>query len=194
MRNEDRQTGRPAGTLLPPEQVGALILLIRGQRVMLDSDLARLYDVEVRQLKRQVRRNAGRFPPDFMFALSKAEHASLRCQIGTLKRGGHAKYLPYVFTEQGVAMLSSVLNSERAVQVNIAIMRAFVRMRGVLADHKELAGRLEAAERRLDGHDAALGENAAEIRAVFEAIRRLMSPVQQPRPAIGFKPDKPGEP
>jgi len=169
------------------------IFHIRGQRVMLDRDLAALYGITTFNLNKAVRRNPDRFPADFMLRLTQEEHSALRFQIGILKRGRHAKYLPSAFTEQGVAMLSSVLRSPRAVQVNIAIMRAFVRMREVLAGNKELAKRLEAAERRLGDHEAALGEHAAEIRAVFEAIRRLMSPVQGPRPSIGFKPDKPGE-
>ena len=115
----------------------------------------------------------------------------MKCQIGISSWGGD-RALPRAFTEQGVAMLSSVLRSERAVQVNIAIMRAFVRMREVLADNKELARRLEAAERRLGEHENALGNHAAEIRAVFDAIRSLMSPAQEPRPPIGFKPPKGG--
>src|SRR3990172_11467791 len=128
--------------LVPVELIERKLLLIRGKKVMLDADLAGLYGVEVKQLKRQVRRNINRFPADFMIELSKEECESLRCHFGTLKRGEHSKYLPYAFTEQGVAMLSSVLNSSRAVQVNIAIMRAFVRLREMIASNKDMAKRL----------------------------------------------------
>jgi len=156
---------------------------------MLDSDLARLYGVPTGRLNEQVRRNASRFPGDFMFQLTAQETAHLKSQFATSSSewGGRRK-LPLVFTQEGVAMLSGVLRSERAVQVNIAIMRAFVRLREVLATHTELAKRLEHAERRLAGHDAALGKHAAEIRAVFEAIRQLIEPSKRHRPKIGFKP------
>lgn len=167
-------------------KVGGLIYVVRGQRVMLDFQLAELYEVESKQLKRQVRRNIERFPGDFMFTLTRAERTALRCQIGTLKRGQHAKYSPYVFTEQGVAMLSSVLGSPRAIQVNIAIMRAFVRLRQVLATHKELADRMQKVERGLGAHEAVLGEHAEHIRSVFGAIRRLMNPAARKKGRIGF--------
>lgn len=175
--------------------VESRIYVLRGKKVIMDKDLAVLYGVETKALNRAVKRNQDRFPADFMLRLTPKEQSEfLRCQIGTSKPGrGGRRYLALAFTEQGVAMLSGILASPRAVQVNIAIMRAFVRMREVLTENKELARRLEAAERRLGSHEAALGEHAADIRAVFEAIRRLMSPVQGPRPAIGFKPDKPGE-
>ena len=126
------------------------ILVIRGHRVLLDSDLAALYQVETKALTRAVRRNAERFPGDFMFQLAAEESGSLRSQFGALKtgRGKHRKYAPYVFTEQGVAMLSSVLNSERAVQVNVEIMRAFVRLRETVSTHKVLARKLIALESR----------------------------------------------
>lgn len=163
------------------------IFYIRGQKVLLDFDLADLYRVETKQLKRAVRRNLPRFPGDFMFKLTKKEYRSLRRQVGTLKRGQHAKYLPYAFTEQGIAMLSTVLNSERAIQVNIAIMRAFVKLREVLATHKELADRLAELERRMDKKDR-------EIMAVFEAIRELMTPPPDPpKNPIGFVVDRQGE-
>src|SRR3990167_8198939 len=132
---------------IPTEQIENRILLLRGCKVMLDSDLADLYEVEVKQLKRQVRRNIDRFPADFMFELSKQEYESLKRHFGTLKRGEHSKYLPYAFTEQGVAMLSSVLRSKRAVRVNIEIMRAFVKLRELVGAHKELAGKLAELER-----------------------------------------------
>ena len=178
-------------TLVVVQEVGQKIFLIRGQRVMLDRDLAALYGITTFNLKKAVRRNKERFPADFMLRLTTEEYAALRFQIGILKRGRHAKYLPSAFTEQGVAMLSSVLRSKRAIQVNIAIMRVFVRMRQVLAGHKELAGRLEAVERHLAGHDIALGEHASEILAVFKALRRLMAPPVKPRPRIGFQPPVP---
>jgi len=126
--------------------------LIRGQKVMVDADLAQLYGVETKALNRAVKRNIGRFPSDFMFQLTPGEAECLRCQVGTLKagRGQHRKYRPYAFTEQGVAMLSSVLHSERAVRVNIEIMRAFVQLRQLLSSHADLARKLEALEAKYD--------------------------------------------
>jgi hypothetical protein len=166
-------------SLIPVEQVERAILLLRGQKIILDTDLARFYGVETKVLKRAVRRNLDRFPEDFMFELAPEEHESLRCQFGTLKRGQHSKYLPYVFTQEGVAMLSSVLRSPRAVQVNVAIMRAFVRLRETLSPHKELAHKLAELEHKIEGQD----EN---IRTLFEAIRQLMAPPEPPRKEIGF--------
>ena len=168
-----------SATPIPSEEIEHTILLIRGQKVMLDRDLARLYGVETKALKRAVQRNHDRFPADFMFQLDAAEHESLRCQFGTLKRGQHSKYLPLVFTQEGVAMLSSVLRSPRAAQVNIAIMRAFVRLRETLSLHKELAHKLADLERKIENHD----EN---IRSLFDAIRQLMTPPETPRREIGF--------
>jgi hypothetical protein len=153
---------------LSVSQLEQSILLIRGQRVLLDRDLAALYGVPTGHLTRAVRRNAHRFPSDFMFQLSKDEADSLRCQFGILKRGQHFKYLPNVFTEQGVAMLSSVLNSPRAIQVNIAIMRVFVRLRETLSLHKELAQKLADLERKIEGHDQ-------NITYIFETIRQMMA-------------------
>ena len=164
---------------LPREVVEHKIYLIKGQRVMLDKDLAELYEVSTKRLNEQVRRNISRFPADFMFQLTKDESSSLRSQFVTLKRGGHRKYLPYVFTEQGVAMLSSVINSERAIQVNIAIMRAFVKLRQMLSTNKELAHKLAQLEHRIEKHDT-------EIHAIFEAIRQLMAPPDKPKRRIGF--------
>lgn len=161
------------------EEIEHAILLIRGQKVMLDRDLARLYGVETKALKRAVQRNSERFPADFMFQLTPEEHNSLRYQFGTLKRGQHSKYLPFVFTQEGVAMLSGVLRSPRAVQVNIAIMRAFVRLRETLLLHKELAHKLADLERKIENHD----EN---IRILFDAIRQLMAPLETPHREIGF--------
>jgi hypothetical protein len=156
------------------------IYTIRGERVMLDSDLASLYGVETKALNQAVRRNAERFPPDFMFQLDVEEAAFLRSQIVTLAPrgpGAHRKYRPYVFTEQGVAMLSSVLHSPRAVAVNVEIMRAFVRLRALLATHADLARKLEVLEQKYDG----------QFRVVFDAIRLLMAPgVSAERKRIGF--------
>jgi hypothetical protein len=152
------------------------ILLIRGQKVMLDRDLAALYRVETKALKQAVRRNASRFPSDFMFVLNSQEVATLRSQIVTLKRGEHSKYPPMAFTEQGVAMLSSILNSEGAVQVNIAIMRAFVQLRNLLSTHADLARKLEELEKKYDN----------QFRVVFDAIRQLMTPPDPPPRKIGF--------
>ena len=160
------------------EDVERRIYLIRCKKVMLDSDLAELYGVETKSLTRQVRRNAERFPEDFMFRLTKDEF--LRCQIGTSSYGGR-RYLPYVFTQEGVAMLSSVVNSKRAVQVNIVIMRAFVKLREILSVHKELVHKLNELERKTGKHDV-------EIQSIFEAIRQLMAPPpEKPRRMIGFK-------
>ena len=162
-------------------QIERAILLIRGHKVLLDSDLATLYGVPTKVLNQAVRRNVGRFPDDFMFQLTAEEATALRSQIVTLKRGQHRKYRPYAFTEQGVAMLSSVLNSERAIEVNIAIMRAFVRLREILASHKDLARKLEDLERKLGEHDE-------KFQVVFEAIRQLMAPPPEPkRGRIGFR-------
>jgi hypothetical protein len=166
--------------LIPVEQIEGLIHIVRGEKVLLDSDLAVLYGVETKVLNRSVKRNPSRFPQDFMFRLTVEEAANLRCQIGTSSsRYGGRRYLPYVFTEQGVAMLSSVLRSERAVQVNVAIMRAFVALRQMLASNEALARKLGELERRLEGHDQA-------IKSLFQAIRELMTPTAKPHREIGF--------
>jgi len=147
--DKKRRTG--AGNIaIPIERITRAILLIRGQKVILDADLAELYEVETKVLNRAVKRNVTRFPADFMFQLTADEAERLRCQFGTLKsgRGQHRKYRPYAFTEQGVAMLSSVLHSERAVRVNIEIMRAFVQLRQILSSHADLARKLEALENK----------------------------------------------
>jgi len=157
------------------------IFLIRGHRVMLDSHLAALYGVETKNLNKAVRRNLSRFPADFMFQLTPEEPANLKFQIGTSSstHGGRRKPVS-AFTEQGVAMLSSVLHSQRAVQVNIAIMRAFVRLRETLSLHKELAHKLAELERKIENHDES-------IHTLFEAIRQLMTPpAEPPRKEIGF--------
>lgn len=157
------------------ERIEKSIYLIQGQRVMLDADLAALYEVETRALVQAVRRNPARFPDDFMFQLTPDEFDHLRSQTVISSWGGR-RYPPYAFTEQGVAMLSSVLRSERAVQVNIEIMRAFVRLRQMLASHEELAAKLAALEKRYDG----------QFQVVFDAIRRLMAPPPARAREIGF--------
>ena len=161
------------------EHVERNILLIRGHRVMLDTDLAILYDVPTKRLNEQVMRNKKRFPSDFMFQLTAEEVERLRSQFATLKpgRGQHRKYRPYAFTEQGVAMLSSVLHSERAIQVNIAIMRAFVQLREMIGSNKGLARRLNELEKKYD----------SQFRVVFEAIRELMAEPEPKVKRIGFK-------
>jgi hypothetical protein len=171
--------------------IESIILVIRGQKVILDKDLAVLYGVPTKRLNEQVRRNRRRFPEDFMFQLTKEEVSMCqdmsdrtRSQFATLKRGGNIKYLPYVFTEQGVAMLSGVLNSDRAIAVNIAIMRAFVRLRRILAAHKKIESKLKEHDQRLEKHDE-------HIYAIFEAIKGLMEPPPEPPPEppkrkIGF--------
>ncbi|MBI4334126.1 MAG: ORF6N domain-containing protein [Chloroflexi bacterium] len=166
-------------SLVPVDRIDKAILLIRKQKVMLDADLAELYGVETKVLVQAVKRNRERFPEDFMFQLNKEEVDFLRSQFVTLKkgRGQHSKYPPYAFTEQGVAMLSSVLRSQRAIQVNIEIMRAFIRLRQMLAPHAELARKLDALEKRYD----------AQFKEVFEAIRRLTAPPEPKRRPIGFR-------
>lgn len=162
------------------ERIENKIYLIRGQKVMLDFDLAKLYGVETKQLKRQVRRNIQRFPDDFMFIISRDEYNSLRSQIGTLEKGQHSKYLPYAFMEHGILMLSSVLNSERAIQVNIQIMRTFSKLRQILSTHKELSQKLKELEERMGKYDD-------KIQIVFDAIRKLMKPPpDKPKRRIGF--------
>lgn len=173
------EKGGSMETIIPIERLESVILFIRGHKVILDEDLARLYDVSTKRLNEQVRRNERRFPTDFMFQLSLEEYESLRSQFATLKpgRGQYRKYLPYVFTEQGVAMLSTVLSSERAIQVNIEIMRTFVRFRQLLSTHKDLARKLAVLENKYDH----------QFKVVFDAIRKLMSPPPvSPKRRIGF--------
>jgi len=163
----------------PETDIQQSILQVRGIKVMLDFQLADLYGVETKSLKRAVRRNAERFPPDFMFELSKDEYDSVRYQFGTLKRGEHSKFLPFAFTEQGVAMLSSVLHSKRAVLVNIAIMRVFAKLRDSIIIQKELALKLKELGLAVRKHDV-------HIRNIFRALERLMSPSQPPKRRIGY--------
>ena len=163
---------------IPAERIESCIYLIRGQKVILDSDLAALYGVETKVLKRAVRRNRERFPADFMFPLNNQELMRLRCQNGTSKTGrGGSRYLPYAFTEQGVAMLSGVLTSSRAIKVNVEIMRAFVRLRKILSSHAELARKLEELEKKYD----------SQFKVVFDAIRQLMAPGEGQEKKIGFQ-------
>ncbi len=161
--------------IIPIDRIKGLIYLIRGEKVMLDRDIAALYGVETGQLKRAVRRNIERFPADFMFVLSEEEFDNLRCQIDTSSWGG-TRYMPMAFTEQGVAMLSSVLRSERAVKMNIAIMRAFVALRKMIADYDNLEKRLEKLER----------EQGKIAGAVLSVIKQLEAPVLPGTKRIGF--------
>jgi hypothetical protein len=168
---------------IPDERIAGAILLVRGHKVILDSDLAGLYGVTTKRLNEQVKRSSERFPADFMFQLNAEEHQALRSQIATLKvgRGHHRKYRPYVFTEHGAIMAASVLNSPRAIQVSVHVVRAFVRLREMLATHKDLARKLEELEKKYD----------AQFQVVFGAIRQLMAPPPPPPPEtkkrrIGF--------
>ena len=169
-------------TLVAPESVTQRILLIRGHKVLLDADLALLYSVETRALVQAVKRNVRRFPADFMFQLTEEEWLALRSQNVTSKGRGGRRYAPYVFTEHGALMLSSVLNSETAAEVGIAIVRTFVQLREMLSTHKEFAAKLEALERKIGSHDQA-------IAGLIDAIRQLMQvPAGSSRP-IGFTAD-----
>ena len=165
--------------IIPVERVAQSFRWIRSQKVLLDSDLAALYGVPTKNLNKAVKRNAERFSADFMFQLTPEELRSLRFQFGTSKARGGLRYRPYAFTEQGVAMLSSVLKSDRAIRVNVAIMRAFVRLRQTLESNWELAQKFSKLERRVGKHDD-------EIAAILEAICQLMAPVEKPRREIGF--------
>ncbi|MBM4298855.1 MAG: ORF6N domain-containing protein [Deltaproteobacteria bacterium] len=159
------------------ERIERSILILRGHKVLLDADLAAIYGVTTKRLNEQVRRNLSRFPADFMFQLTSQEAESLRSQFATSNRGrGGRRYAPYVCTEQGVAMLSTVLNSERAIQVNIEIMRAFVRLRQMLASNAQLARKLAELERKYD----------AQFKVVFDAISQLMAPPEPKKRKIGF--------
>jgi hypothetical protein len=175
-----RQTTHPDLALLPSGRIEQSIRLLRGHKVLLDADLARLYEVETRVLVQSVKRHLGRFPPDFMFQLTVEEFASLRSQSVTSSGWGGRRHPPYAFTEQGVAMLSTVLGSPRAIQVNIEIIRAFVRLRTLLQSHEDLARQLAALESRYD----------RQFKIVFEAIREIMTPDEPTRRRIGFSPEQ----
>jgi hypothetical protein len=172
---------------IPPERIEKAILVVRGERVMLDRDLAALYEVSTKQLNQAVKRNLDRFPEDFMFQLTAQEARGwwqevtgprLRSQSVTLKRGQHLKYRPYAFTEHGILMLSSVLKSPRAVSVNIQIMRTFIRLREILSSHAEFAQKLAVLEQKYD----------LQFKVVFDAIRQLMTPLKASTKQIGFRP------
>ncbi len=180
MRKRDK-----LNAIIPSESIEKKIFLIRGQKVMIDAHLAKLYAVATKNLNKAVARNKERFPEDFMFQLSKEEADDLRLHLGTSKSGrGGRRYLPYAFTEQGVAMISSVLRSRRAVQVNIAVMRTFVKLREILSTHKALALKLKQLEMKVEKHDA-------DIQAIFNAIRQLMAPPPpKPKRPMGFELDK----
>jgi len=178
-----RQTQEEAKSLLPEEMIEKKIYLIRGEKVMLDRDLANLYEVETKVLNQAVKRNLKRFPSDFMFRLTKEEEDSLRSQFVTLKRGEHSKYMPHAFTENGVAMLSTVLNSDRAIQVNIQIMRTFTRLRKLLASHKEIL-------RKLTDHELRLISMDKKILRLFDL---LTTPENTGKKRIGFVLPEPKE-
>ncbi len=170
--------------MVPTERIESQICFIRGEKVMLDADLAKLYQIETKSLNRAVRRNLERFPEDFLFQLTKEELEVLRYQIGTSSLGyGGSRYLPFAFTELGVAMLSSVLKSQRAVQMNILIMRAFVKLRDLIASHKDLAARIEKLELSQDQH-------ASVINLLAEDIENLkLLPPEHSKKRIGFVAD-----
>jgi len=168
------------GSIIPAELIENKIYLIRGQKVMLSMHLAELYDVEPRILVQAVKRNMERFPEDFMFQLSKNEFDDLKSQIVTSSWGGLRRATPYAFTEQGIAMLSSVLNSKRAIKVNIQIIRSFVKLREIVSSHKDLVRKLEDLEKKYD----------SQFKIVFNAIRELMSAPEKPLRKIGFKVEK----
>lgn len=174
--------GTRALAIIAPD-IGPLIVEVRGQRVMLDAALARIYGVPTKALNQAVKRNATRFPEDFMFQLTAEEAESLRFQIGisNVSRGGR-RYVPYAFTEHGVVMLSSVLKSERAVQMNLLIVRVFVRLREMLATHKDLAHKMEELERQQRDH-------GQQLAAVYTIVKRLMDPPRKRKRTIGFKVD-----
>lgn len=163
--------------IIPQEILEQKIFLIRKQKVMMDRDLAELYGVETKALTRAVRRNIDRFPEDFMFELTKEEYSAiLRRQFGTLEQGKYSKYLPFVFTENGIAMLSSVLRSKTAIHVNIQIMRTFTKLRELMATHKDLKTKIDQMEQKYD----------SQFRVVFQAIKQLIEPPQKKKKKIGF--------
>ena len=183
-------------TALPP-LIGSRMLTLRGQRVMLDADLAELYGVATKVLVQAVKRNVGRFPVDFMFQLSAEEFANLRSQSVTSSAGhGARRTAPYAFTEQRVAMLSTVLGSARAIAVNIEIMRTFVRVRALAAMHGDLAKRLAELEEKTEAlamnHDTFSRNTRIQLREVFDALRELMTPPDPPKRPIGFSPEDKG--
>ena len=169
-------------SIISIELIENKIYFIRNKKVMLDGDLAELYGISTKRLNEQVRRNIDRFPEDFMFILSKEESDSLRSQFATLKkgRGQHSKYLPYAFTEHGAIMAATILNSPRAVEMSIFVVRAFVKLREMLSSHKDLKRKIEEMEKKYD----------SQFKIVFNAIKELMSPPEKPIRKIGFKTEK----
>lgn len=180
MTNEIPMTNFPKKAVtpgvIPKDRIEQRIFWLRGEKVMLDTDLAELYEVDTKMLKRAVRRNPERFPENFMYELTREEWEVLRCQIGTSKRGG-ARYLPFAFTEPGVAMLSSVLRSRRAIAVNIQIMQTFIQLRKMLATHDALRKKIESMEKKYD----------KQFRAVFDVLKQLLKEDEEPRERIGFR-------
>lgn len=174
-----KEKGSGTAVLIPQEKIENKIFLIRGKKVMLDADLARLYGVATKRLNEQVKRNRKRFPEDFMFQLTKEEQNELVAICDRLEKLKHSSSFPYAFTEQGVAMLSSVLNSERAILVNIQIMRAFTKLREMLLTHADLRRKIEAMEKKYDH----------QFKIVFDAIRQLLEPSEKPKRQIGFHTD-----
>lgn len=169
--------------IIPVECIASLIFLIRGQKVIIDKDIANLYGVTTGNLNKAVKRNSERFPNDFMFQLTAKEHKDLIFQIGRPKRGG-ARFRPFAFTEQGVAMLSSVLNSKRAVYVNIQIMRTFMRLRQMIMSYAELQDKIEDMERKFTNK---LDVHSRQIQQIFEALKQLLIQEAEPKAEIGFK-------
>jgi len=171
----------PKTSVIPPERIERRILLVDGRKVLLDKDLAELYGVSTKRFNEQVRRNSARFPADFMFRLSTGQWRALRSQIATLEpgRGRHRKYLPWAFTEHGAIMAATILSTPRATQVSVFVVRAFVRLRGLLASNRDLAKRLDDHERKLAAHGEAIGSLVA-------TLRNLLTPPELKRRRIGF--------
>jgi phage regulator Rha-like protein len=183
MKKQEKATllRMPKRRATPAFAVESRILFLRNQRIILDADIAELYGVPVKVLNQQVKRNQQRFPPDFVFQLNAREHEALRSQIVTSKEGrGGRRYAPYAFTEHGAIMAATVLNSERAVQMSVFVVRAFVRLREMLATNRRLAGKMDELENRLDTHDSVIQE-------LIENIKELMAPEDPPRVRIGFQ-------
>ena len=170
--------------IIPIERVERTILLLRGQKVILDADLGKLYGVTTKRLNEQVRRNQSRFPEDFVFRLSPEEKSEVVAKCDHLSKLKFSPALPFAFTEHGAIMAASVLNSQRAIETSILVVRAFVRLREILITHRELARKLEELEGRIEAHDE-------QIVAIFEAIRQLMTPPDPPRKKIGFEVKEP---
>lgn len=173
--------------LIPDEIIINKIYLIRGQKVMLDNDLAELYEVSTGNLNKAVRRNIKRFPDDFMFQLTKKEYDSLRFQLGILKRGKHSKYMPYAFRREGISMLSGILHSDRAIMIHIQIMRVFWKMEDMLLTHKDILKKLEEIGATLIKHDNRIEKKEEDIQRIFIVLKQLLDPPQEPRKKIGYK-------